>query len=88
VTDEGGNHSVGLDSVPSGRRAVVRGLEGGRAFTSRLAALGLVIGTPLRILENRGQGPVLALVRDTRVALGRREALKILVEEIPDERVE
>ncbi len=59
---------------------MVRALRAGRELTSRLAALGLVAGTPLEVLQNRGCGPLLIRVRDTRVALGRGEALKILVE--------
>jgi ferrous iron transport protein A len=64
----------------------VRRLAGGKAFASRLAALGLVTGTPFDMLQNRGRGPVLVLARETRIGLGRGEARKILVEELADER--
>lgn len=58
----------------------MRRLTGGAAFSGRLAAMGLVADSPLEVLQNRGRGPVLVLVRDTRIALGRGEAAKILVE--------
>jgi len=77
---------VTLGDIPQGSRGVVRRLAGGKAFASRLAALGLVKGGRFDVLQNRGQGPVLVLVRDTRIGLGRGEALKILVEELADER--
>ncbi|HEY7322596.1 MAG TPA: FeoA family protein [Candidatus Binatia bacterium] len=70
-----------LEQLPPGSRGIVRRLEGGRGLSSRLAALGVVVGSRVEVLENRGHGPMLVLVRDTRVALGRSEALKIFVEQ-------
>ena len=46
--------------------------------------MGLSIGSKLRMLQNTGHGPLLVLVRDTRIALGRGQALKIMVEELPE----
>jgi len=80
-----GPQLVPLDTIPSGTSVVVRKLEGGRELATRLAALGLSIGSQVKVLQNRAHGPLLVLVRDTRVALGRGQALKILVEEIGDE---
>jgi len=74
-----------LDEIPSGTSVVVRGLGGGRVLATRLAALGLSIGSQVKVLQNRANGPLLVLVRDTRIALGRGQALKILVEEPTDE---
>ena len=54
-----------------------RRAEGGRELTSRLAALGLVAGSPLELLQNSEHGPVLVRVHNTRVALGRNEARKV-----------
>ncbi|HVC10276.1 MAG TPA: FeoA family protein [Burkholderiales bacterium] len=71
---------VPLLDLPSGTRTVVRQLTGGPVFTGRLAAMGVAVDSPLEVLQNRGRGPVLVLVRDTRIALGRGEAAKILVE--------
>jgi ferrous iron transport protein A len=79
---------VSLDRLLVGERGVVRRLQGGRAFVSRLAAMGLSIGSEFDLLQNRGHGPLLVLVRDTRIALGRGEALKIVVERLDRERQE
>ena len=68
--------------MSSGVQSVVRRVEGGRSFTSRLAAMGLVVGAHLEVLQNPGHGPVLVRVHSTRVALGRNEATKVLVEEL------
>jgi ferrous iron transport protein A len=66
-----------LSGVPAGTRVVFRRAEGGRELTSRLAALGLVAGSPLEVLQNSEHGPVLVRVHNTRVALGRNEARKV-----------
>ena len=73
--------SVSLDQLPTGAKAVVRRLRGGRELANRLAAMGLAVGAPLVVLQNAGHGPMLVHVRDTRIALGRGEAMKILVGE-------
>jgi Fe2+ transport system protein FeoA len=72
-----------LDQLPKDSHAVVRRLEGGHELAARLAALGLVVGAPIVVLQNPGHGPMLVNVRDTRLALGRGEARRILVEAVP-----
>lgn len=73
---------VSLVELARGRQGTVRELGGGKVFASRLAAMGLSVGSQVEVLQNRGHGPVLVLVRDTRIALGRGEALKVMVEEL------
>ena len=73
---------VSLDRLGSGAYGVVRQLQGGKEFVGRLVAMGLSIGSELEVLQNRRHGPVLVLTRGTRIALGRGEAHKILVEEL------
>jgi ferrous iron transport protein A len=65
--------------VKSGEVVQIRRLLGGHQFLSRLAALGFTPGTRLRVTQNYGHGPIIVALRDTRVALGRGEARKILV---------
>jgi len=55
-------------------------LQGGRGFVSRLAALGFIPGARLTVVQNYGHGPLIVLIRQTRVALGRNEANRILVQ--------
>ncbi|WP_367025611.1 FeoA family protein [Methylococcus sp. ANG] len=73
---------ISLDQLPDSTQAVARKLCGGRVFASRLGALGLSVGSHLQVLQNLGRGPILICVHNTRIALGRSEAMKILVEEI------
>jgi ferrous iron transport protein A len=69
-----------LGELPAGARAVVRSLLGGRGFSARVAALGVTPGAEVMVIQNQHHGPMLIEVRDTRVALGWGEALKIEVE--------
>ena len=72
-----------LDHLSVGATAGVRELDGGNEFSGRLAAMGLVLGAALQVMQNSGKGPMLVRVRDTRLALGRGEAQRILVERVP-----
>ena len=70
-----------LDQLAPGARAVVSELRGGRGFASRWAGIGISVGCQVEVLQNPAHGALLVLVRDTRIALGRGEASKILVRE-------
>ena len=70
-----------LDRLDSGTRAVVSELQGGRGFACRLAGMGITVGCQIEVLQNPAHGSLLVLVRDTRIALGRGVASKILVRE-------
>jgi ferrous iron transport protein A len=45
-----------------------------------MATLGFTIGVSVTVVQNYRHGPMIVQVRDTRVALGRGEARKVLVE--------
>jgi len=69
-----------LSELKTGKTAIIRGLRGGYGFRSRLAALGFTPGTKITMLQNLGRGPIIVALRDTRIALGRGEAKKVLIE--------
>jgi ferrous iron transport protein A len=68
-----------LSAVPVGRQARVHALDGGHEFRSRAANLGFTVGAPVTVVQNFRRGPMLVSLRGTLVALGRREAEKIMV---------
>lgn len=70
---------VPLSKLDVGEVGVVRGLDGGRGFVSRLAALGFTPDAEVIMVQNFGRGPLIVTVRDTRIALGRGEAAKVQV---------
>jgi len=71
-----------LSSITVGGRVRLRSLRGGKEFTTRLAALGFTPGVEVVVVQNFGRGPLLVDIRDSRVALGRGEALRVEVEVI------
>lgn len=72
-------HELLLSEVQGGATAVLVRMEGCHDFRSRLAALGFTPGTHLRVMQNRGRGPMIVSLRDTRIALGRGEACRVYV---------
>ncbi len=72
--------AISLDQLPSGARATVQRLLAGRSLASRLVSLGITPGVELDMVQNYGHGPLIVAVRGTRVAIGRGEAAKILVQ--------
>jgi len=76
--------SNSLDAVPQGRRIQVRQLRGGKNLTERLNALGIAEGVELRVIQNDETGPLVVMLGETRVSLGRGEALKVLVEQVKE----
>jgi len=73
------NEMVALSTLHPGERGTVAELLGGRGVLGRMAALGFTPGAEVRMLQNFGHGPLIVLLRDTRVALGRGEASKVRV---------
>jgi Fe2+ transport system protein FeoA len=73
-------NSICLAELTTGERATLLKFADSRAVTNRLASLGFTPGAQVDMTQNYGHGPLIVTVRGTRVALGRGEAAKILVE--------
>ena len=69
-----------LSNLPPGQTGIVVKISGGNEFLSRMLALGLSPGAEVTVLQNHIHGPILTCVRESRLALGRGEAQKILLE--------
>jgi ferrous iron transport protein A len=74
-----------LSTLSAESQGIVHSLNGGHEFCSRVANLGFTPGAPLKVLQNRGHGPLLVSLRGTMVALGRVEAAKVVVRAIGDD---
>ncbi len=70
---------VPLSKMRSGEKGVVAELIGGHRLLSRMATLGFTPGAEITVVQNYGRGPLIARVRDARIALGRGEAGKVRV---------
>jgi ferrous iron transport protein A len=69
-----------LAGLPKGARATVRSLPHPHVLAKRLLALGLNPGAEVRVLQNRGNGPLIVEVHGARLALGRGQADRVAVE--------
>ncbi len=73
-----------LSMLGPGERARLLSVNANEGLTSRLNAMGLTPGVEVTVIQDAG-GPLLLSVRDSRLAVGRGMAQKILVEIIPGE---
>jgi len=58
---------VPLSLIEEGGEGFVYLLSGGEGFASRLAGMGIIAGTNVKVLRNSG-GQVIVLASDTRIA--------------------
>lgn len=68
-----------LSLIKPGKNVRLVSITGGRFLQSRLVSMGLLQGTPIEVVKNRGDGPVIVSVKGSRLVLGRGMAQKILV---------
>jgi len=54
-------------------------IRAGRGLTRRLLAMGIAPGMKVKVLKSSGPGPILVEVGQTRIALGRGVAMKVIV---------
>jgi ferrous iron transport protein A len=73
------NDNVPLTMIKPGQRVKLVGITAGRRLRHRLTELGLTPGVELKVMQDKG-GPLLLAVHDTRLALGRGMAHKIIVQ--------
>jgi len=69
-----------LTMTGPGEEVTLVGINAGRGLQARLYSMGLVPGVRMKVLNNGGRGPLMVLVKETRLALGYGVATKILVE--------
>jgi Fe2+ transport system protein FeoA len=69
-----------LAMVAPGEEVRLTAIRGGRRMRKRLADLGLNLGLTVRVVQRDVQGPLILAVKDSRLALGRGMAHRIMVE--------
>lgn len=68
-----------LSMLGSGEEAKLVDVRGGNGIRKRLSAMGLTPGMVVTVVQNTMIGPVILGVMDSRIALGRGMAHKIMV---------
>ncbi len=69
-----------LAMIAEGEDVQLVNIIGGRVLRKRLADLGLNPGMSLKVVQVDPQGPMILAVKDSRIALGRGMAQKVMVE--------
>ncbi len=68
-----------LTNIKEGVKAKLQAINGGRQLRTRLAALGLLPGTEIEVIQNSGKGPFVVSVRGSRIVIGRGMASQVEV---------
>lgn len=83
VGREEGGMLMPLSMVAPGREVELVAVHGGWGIRRRLADMGFNPGVRLRVIHSGG-GPIIVSIRDTRLALGRGIAHRIMVKPLKD----
>jgi len=70
--------AIQLSQVDEGRFVSIANINAGRGLRMRLTAMGLRPGTRIQVLRNGKSGPIVVSIKNTRMALGRGVADKIM----------
>jgi len=76
------NNLMPLSMLSIGEKAELVDVHGGHGIRMRLASMGLNPGVIVEMVQNAMPGPVILGVMDTRLAMGRGMAQKILVQKV------
>lgn len=71
---------LNLSAVPAGKRAVIKGIKGGKNLKKRLLELGITENSQVEVIKNNGCGPLIIASGNCRFAIGRGMAIKIEVD--------
>jgi ferrous iron transport protein A len=69
-----------LAELKPGEHAALIEIHAGKGALGRMSSLGFTPGVDVEMIQNYGHGPLIVSVRGTRIALGRHEAEKLLVQ--------
>jgi len=72
-------YKIPLAMLPENKEAAVIEVNGGMGLTRRLLEMGFTRGAKVKVLHSTPPGPILVIVRGSRIALGRGVAMKIIV---------
>ena len=69
-----------LAMLRPGEEGVIVAIHGGKGFQTRLSSMGLAPGKKVRMISTSPRGPALVAVGDTRLAIGRGQIHRVMVE--------
>jgi ferrous iron transport protein A len=69
-----------LSAAKKGETGRIVFIDGDTRFLSRIASIGLIIGSVVEVIQNQKGRPLLVYCRDTMIAINRSECEKIMME--------
>ena len=72
--------AVKLSKIEAGVTVIFNDFTAGHELRTRLATMGMVPGTDMKVVSNMRRGPVVINIKGSKIALGRGMADKIMVE--------
>ena len=69
-----------LIDIKEGETVTVDNIKGCTDMKSRLCHLGILCGHSIKVIKNDSKGPLVIAVFDSKIAIGRGQASKIMVE--------
>jgi ferrous iron transport protein A len=76
---DGNQPNTSIADLKSGECGLLTTMQIGKGEVSRCTSLGLTPGVQVTVIQNLGHGPLIVRVRGTQVALGRKQAMNLLV---------
>ena len=71
-----------LSEMQAGTNGTVKRLDGNERFLNRITAIGLTEGASFQVVKNDKKMPVLVYVRETLLAINRKDCEKMEVAEV------
>jgi ferrous iron transport protein B len=78
---------IRLSEAKIGQEITLFRIDGGRGMKKKLAEMGFVPGEKVKRIESSANGPVIVVVKGTKIAIGRGMADKIIVRETKQKKV-
>jgi len=76
---------ITLSMIKSDSTVEFLGVDAGKTLTNHLTSLGLLPGQKFKVIKNDFQSAFILKIKESRVALGKGMAKKIIVKEINEE---
>jgi Fe2+ transport system protein FeoA len=74
-----GAEVIPLSSARTGQQVRLVDVAAGHELRARVASMGLLPGKLMRVIRNAGGGPLVVMVHNTRLALGRGMVHRVMV---------
>jgi len=71
---------IPLSSLGAGDIGKIAKIDGKQNFLSRISSIGFSLQDDVEMIQNNKRGPLIVSLKSSEVALGRAEALSIMVE--------